>query len=114
MKITVNGEDVFEIADYEKKIICNDILSENFDVDMKRRLKFIIDHKVERCFKRLKEEWEPKLIEAGVTAIPVGKKEFVELVMSQPGYMDRSAREKEAKKNRKNELKRSFGDAGDL
>ena len=62
--------------------------------DMKRRLKYILMHKYEECFKRLKSEWEPKLIENGIKMIPTDPNELAELIFSQENYKDRSSRQK--------------------
>ena len=97
MKIKVDSKDLFEITDIQKKVIKNEIPSEIFEEDMKRRLFYIINHKYEQCFKRLKEEWDSKLEAAGIESIPTNKDAYAELVFKQKDYKDRSAREKEAK-----------------
>jgi len=98
MKIIVDGQDLFELSETQKKVIKNDIKEEIFDADMKRRIKWVLEHKYERCFERLKKEWEPKLAASGVKSIPTNKDAFAELVFSQPEYKNRSARDKEAEK----------------
>lgn len=97
MKIVVDGMDLLTLTDTQKKVICNDIPTEALEEDLKRRVKYIVEHKYEQCYKRLKEEWEPKLIASGVSSIPADKDAFAELVFSQPNYKDRSAREADAK-----------------
>lgn len=94
MQIKVDDELIFELSEIQKKVIQNDIPSEIFDEDMKRRLKWILfDEKYSRCFDRLKKEWEPKLIASGYKQLPFDPDEFAELVFSQPNYMNRSQRE---------------------
>jgi len=95
MKISVNDEHLFTLTETQKKVIKNDILEEIFEEDMKRRLHYILTHKYERCFLRLKQEWEPKLKDSGVKYIPTDEAEFAELVFSHPQYKNRSQREKE-------------------
>lgn len=97
MKISVNDQELFTLTETQKKVIQNDIHSEIFDADMKRRLQYILMHKYERCYGRLKSEWESKLAANGVKAIPLDPDEFAELVFKQPNYKNRSARELEAK-----------------
>jgi hypothetical protein len=100
MKVSVNcscPDKLFELNEIQKKVICNDINSDIFDEDMKRRLFYIINHKYERCFARLKAEWEPKLAAKGVKAIPTDKDEFAQLVFSQPEYKCRKMRDDEEK-----------------
>ena len=97
MKILVNDECVCELNDTRKKVLCNDLNADEFDADMKRRVAYIVEHKYEQCFKRLKEEWEPKLKEAGVLSIPLDEDAFAELVFARPEYKDRKGREEEEK-----------------
>lgn len=93
MKISVDGSDIFELSEIQKKVMKNDILSEEFDGDMLRRLQWVLTHKYEQCFKRLKNEWDIKLAANGVTMIPTDNDAYAELVFAQPNYKDRSARE---------------------
>jgi len=60
---------------------------------MKRRLEWILMSKYEQCFKRLKEEWDPKLAVNGVDMIPTNPDAYAKLVFSQPDYKNRSTRE---------------------
>jgi hypothetical protein len=93
MKISVNNVDLFELSEIQKQVIKNDIHEEIFEEDMKRRLFYILNHKYEQCFKRLKTEWEPKLAENGVRSIPTDKDELAALIFSQPNYKSRSQRQ---------------------
>jgi hypothetical protein len=96
MKVSVNDVELFKLSETQKKVIKNDILSEEFDQDMCRRLQYILMHKYERCFERLKKEWEPKLAASGVKSIPTDKDELAELIFSHPQYKNRTQRESEA------------------
>ena len=93
MKISVNDKELFTLSETQKKVIQNDIHSDIFEEDMCRRLQYILTHKYERCFERLKKEWDPKLAASGVKMIPTDCDEYAELVFSQPNYKNRSARE---------------------
>lgn len=94
MKISVNDQEIYTLSEIQKRVIKNDILEEIFEDDMKRRLKWILlDEKYENCFKRLKAEWEPKLIERGHPSLPTDKDAFAQLVFSQPDYKSRSQRD---------------------
>jgi hypothetical protein len=106
MKISVNDVELFQLNETQKKVIKNDILEEEFENDMKRRLQYILMHKYERCFERLKNEWthssagEPsKLEKNGVQSIPTNPDALAELIFSQPNYKNRTNREKEKQKN---------------
>lgn len=96
MKISVNDKELFTLSDIQKKVICNDIHDDIFDEDMKRRLEYILMHKYEQCFARLKTEWDKKLIANGVDAVPTNPDKYAELVFSQPNYKCRKDRDLEA------------------
>lgn len=93
MKISVDNIEIFRLSETQKKVIKNDIQEEIFEEDMKRRLQYILMHKYERCFERLKREWEPKLKSKGIKMVPTDEEEFAELVFRQPEYQNRSQRE---------------------
>lgn len=93
MKVSVNDVELFTLNETQKKVLKNEIQSEMFDADMKRRIQWVIMHKYDQCFKKLKAEWDTKLVAANVQSVPTDKDAYAELVFSQPAYMDRSARE---------------------
>lgn len=94
MKISVDDKQLFTLTETQKNVIKNDISEEIFDEDMKRRLQYILMHKYERCFERLKKEWEPKLAKI-LDSIPTSPDKFAEIVFSHPDYKSRSQREKQ-------------------
>lgn len=93
MKISVNNQELYTLSETQKKVIKNDINANIFEEDMKRRLQYILMHKYEQCFKRLKNEWEPKLKASGISMIPTDNDAFAELVFSQKDYKDRKKRD---------------------
>ena len=95
MKISVDDKELFTLSDIQTKVIQNDIPLDIFDEDMKRRLQYILTHKYEQCFIRLKAEWDPKLSASGVKMIPTDPDEYAKLVFSQSSYKDRASREKQ-------------------
>jgi hypothetical protein len=101
MKIKVDEQEIFELAEWEKKVIQHDIPTEIFEDDMKRRLQYILKHKAEQCFERFQKEWLEKLRkDPSVETIPTSKEAFVNLVTERSDYKNRSAREAEALNNR--------------
>lgn len=95
MRFLVEEEEVYVLNEVQKKVICNDISMDVIDADLKRRVKYIIEHKYEQCLKRLKDEWMPNLKASGVTSIPLDDDEFAQLVFSQTEYKDRKDRDLE-------------------
>lgn len=95
MKISVNDNELFTLTEVQKQVIRNDIPDEIFDADMARRLQWVLQHKYEQCFKRLKEEWDSKLAANGITMIPTNPDSYAQLVFSQPNYKSRSQKDAE-------------------
>lgn len=98
MKISLDGKDLFTLTEMQKKVMQNDICMEDFQADIERRLRWVLTHKYEQCFIRLKAEWDKKLVTNGVTSVPTHADEYAKLVFSQPNYKNRSEKEKEVKK----------------
>lgn len=98
MKISVDNKELFTLSETQKKVIQHDIPSEGFDADCCRRLQWVLMHKYEQCFKRLKDEWDKKLIANGVASVPTDPDAYAQLVFAQPNYLSRSQREAVAKK----------------
>jgi hypothetical protein len=97
MKISVNDRELFTLTETQKAVIKNDIHADEFDADMERRLQWILTHKYERCFDRLKKEWDQKLPSLGVASVPTDKDAYANLVFAQPCYKCRKTRDLEAK-----------------
>ena len=98
MKIKVDEVEIMNLPKWKQDVIKNDLLAETFDEDMKRRLCYVWEHKFEQCYKRMQDEWLPKLQDdPAVQSIPADKEAFVQMVMARPDYKNRSAREAEAK-----------------
>lgn len=93
MKISVDDKELFSLSDTQKQVLMDEIPKDIFEDDMKRRLQYILMHKYEQCFERLKKEWEPKLKALGVKSIPLDNDEFAQLVFSQESYKSRSQRD---------------------
>ena len=97
MKISVDDVELFSLTEAQKSVIKDDIHADEFDIDMKRRLQWVLTHKYEQCYKRLKAEWEPKLAAKGIESMPTNADTFAALVFQQPDYMDRKDRDIAAK-----------------
>lgn len=92
MKINVDGKEIFSLSETQKKVIKNDIHEDKFDSDMQERLKWVLKHKYERCFERLKTEWSSKL-QQRYKSVPTDPDELADLIFSQPDYKSRKQRE---------------------
>ena len=98
MKISVNDQEIYTLSEIQKKVIQNDIPSEIFEEDMKRRLKWVlVDEKYRKCMERLRREWEPRFKAEGAQSLPTDDDEFANLVFAHPEYKNRSQRENSEK-----------------
>ncbi len=80
----------YTISDTDEKILLNDI----HDVD--EWIKLAIAGKINNCWKRLEQQWTPKLMDdPNIESIPANKDLYVEMVTSRSDYKDRSQRPKE-------------------
>lgn len=97
MKIKWQDEEILALSDLDKQVICNDINEDEFEEDMKRRLRYILQHKVEQCEKRLIDEWLPKLrADQSIASIPNSRDGILNLIFSHRQYKSRKIREAEA------------------
>lgn len=96
MKVIVNDRFEFVLNPIQELVIQDNVHADIFDEDMKRRVRWVLEHKYEECFKALKAEWDPKLAANGVAMIPIDPDEYAKLVFAQPNYKDRKARDEEA------------------
>jgi len=95
MKVSVNDTEIFTLSTVRENVIKNDINEDIFSDDMDRRLEWVITQKYDQSFTRLKQEWDSKLIENGVTTIPTDPDEYATLVFSQANYKSRKQRDEE-------------------
>jgi hypothetical protein len=93
MKIFVDTQQILEISDIKKQVLLNELHDHEFEGDMHRRIRYIIVHKYDECFKALKKEWDEKLSLNGVKMVPTDPDEYAALVFSQPDYKNRTQRE---------------------
>lgn len=93
----------YTLTEVQENVIKNDINSDIFAADMQRRLDYndvhgryadILQYKYQQCFKRLKKEWDPKLI-AREIEIPTDPDEYAAVVFAEDDYKDRAARDSE-------------------
>lgn len=91
MKISVNDIELYTISETRKQVLKHFIPSALLDEDIKRRVFWVMDHKYQQAFSKMKAEWDPKLVANGVESIPTDKDAYAQLVFSQANYKDRDA-----------------------
>lgn len=86
----------FTLQEWQKRVIQNDIRMDIFEEDMERRRKMgLLNEKYIQCMRRLRQEWEPKIRDAGIPNIPSEDSDFASMVFSHPDYKNRSQRDLE-------------------
>src|ERR1700690_3565331 len=100
MKVLLDDEVLFEIDERMIKLLAHDLLDPVAEI--KRRLRWVIEHKCDRCFDRLSQEWtaldatgQSKLSRSGISSMPTSKTALVDLIFDHPEYLDRISREKQ-------------------
>ena len=80
----------YTISNTDEKILLNNIL------DIQEWVDGAITGKINECWKRLEQEWTPKLMDdSNIESIPANKDLYVEMVTSRSDYKDRSQRPEE-------------------
>ena len=85
MKIQIDGKDVYELSEFQEKIICCFMNEKYFYEDMKNRINYLLNNRYEECFKKLKNDWEPRLSER-YDSLPTNREKLADLIFSQPDY----------------------------
>ncbi len=88
MQIKVDDVVVLELTDIQKKVIMSDINEDEFVADMQRRAAWVIQHKYEQCFDRLKKGWTDKLAESN-DSLPTNPDKLAEMIFAHPDYCDK-------------------------
>lgn len=97
MKISVDDKELYILSETQKMVIKDYINSDIFDVNMKRRLQWVLTHLYEQSFKGLKAKWDQKLPELGVSSIPTDPNAYAEMIFALPSYKDRKTRDEQSK-----------------
>ena len=97
MQVTVDGVDLYELSATDMEILEYVLPSSTLDADCKRRLEWVLKHKIEQCYKRLRREWMPILQQdPSVESVPLEDEAFFNMVKVRPDYKDRESRDAEA------------------
>lgn len=95
MTLPIRDPEGFALTEIQKKVIQNDILLNIFNEDMERRRKLgLLLEKYTQCMRRLRLEWEPRLLADGYNLSPTDD-EFAQTVFSHPEYKNRTQRDLE-------------------
>lgn len=104
MIIKADDREILNIDEMTKKLISDDVNRDIIDQDIIRRIKWIVQHKAEFNYQRLKKQWVPKLKNRNIS-IPKNPKALATVIFAQPDYKDAKTRvaEQEAQLLRSNQ-----------
>jgi len=94
MKFYLENKLIFELNGTKQRVLKHDIFEQGFEEELMRMIEWVITHNYEQTFKKLKDQWQPKLKELGVEMIPTDDDRLAELIFKHPEYKSRSQREK--------------------
>jgi DNA-binding transcriptional regulator PaaX len=94
MQIKLNDEIIFELSEREAQILLHDILPDNLLAEIKRRICWVLETKIQACKHRIIQEYEPVLKQTE-EFIPTNEEVLLRTMMSHPSYKDKLAREPE-------------------
>ncbi len=91
LEVKLDEEIILDLSIWQLTLLEDNVLTTDIFWNIKKRLKWIIQHKLDRGLLRLKNQWEARLKER-FEQVPTGDKEFCELVFSQPDYKNKTQR----------------------
>lgn len=96
MKIYFEKELVYEIKPWQLEVLKAELPASTLESDIKRRIEWVISHKIEQVYERLKKEWVDKFMnDPAINEIPADPEKLIQLIKAQPSFKDREARDKE-------------------
>jgi methionine synthase II (cobalamin-independent) len=99
MKIYFDLELIYEINDFDIKVLKNNFFQEDLEKIIKERLRWDIQSFCEQAYNDLKNKWIPILF-VRLKSIPTDKEELLKVIMSQPDYRDKASQEIDNKANK--------------
>lgn len=94
MKIKYEDQDIIEISEIDRLVLENDLISEDIEEDMLRRIKYVITHKIKQCEKRLMDEWVPELLnDPTVDTLPADRDMLIRKILNMPNYKNKKQRD---------------------
>lgn len=92
MKIFVDDKQLFELADWQLAILSDGILGD-LQADIERRLKWVIDQKLDTQLAEMKASWIPVLqADDSVAALPKRDEDLVRLIVARADYKNANER----------------------
>lgn len=85
-------EEVCELSSLDLSIFKDSIVNGDWKEDLKRRLEWVIKHKIEVHEKEIKDQWLPKLIDDPlIETLPATREGLINLILSYPPFVAASS-----------------------
>jgi len=94
MKIKIDDRVIFELDDIKKAIFKDIIFEEDFESEIERLVKWVLEHNLSNITRSLREKWMPLLGEMGIDSIPTSDEGFARVIFKHKSYKNRSKRDK--------------------
>jgi len=89
MKIACDGKEILVLSDIQKMVIKNDIHSDIFESDMKRRLEYIVTHPAEHYCNMNRPSWIEIVKLNGMKEVPLNRYSLAdEVLKDKPSFPD--------------------------
>jgi hypothetical protein len=95
MQIKLNDEIIFELSERETQILLYDILPGDLQAEIKRRISWVLETKIQACKERIIQKYEP-ILKQTEEFIPTNEEMLLQAMMSHLSYKDKLTRELEA------------------
>jgi hypothetical protein len=92
--IQVDGETIYSLSASDLELLLDEMPLAQIESDIKRRVKWVIEHKMEQRWLEFKAKWiEVLMKDPEVLSIPSKKADFISYVVARSDYKDRDARD---------------------
>lgn len=86
MKCTLNGKEIFELAESQIKLFQHIIPAEEIEDHLKHLVVYVVGQKLREAAGKLFEEWKPKMVKEGITSVPLLDMDLAQLIFDRPDY----------------------------
>ena len=83
--VSIDGKDIFVITDLQKTVMLDSIPADEYELDVNRRLQWVINSKASECQKRMLNKWLP-ILQERYKELPSDPEALVKIICDQPDY----------------------------
>lgn len=86
MKVSVNGQELYNLTATQLKILADEISTDDLDANLKRRITYFIDREFALCFSQFKKDTLKFLQDKNIETAPADPEEYCQLVFGQDEF----------------------------